>query len=199
MHLKSCTSFSFQKSYVVWNCNCFHSHGTRAFWFLNLAFLTIWDQAMCIGTEIFFSHIYEKDFTIESDSMIGKGNTHTSIYSIHITFSWCKDCFQRSVTGCSICPFCCLPGICSSIHPGFLSIFGFVSDLHFVWHGFSACCHNSHGIHSELNREQTSVPCHDQSSLISTYVVQWRKKKHRTLLWRLDELDHREHSICIRI
>ena len=143
----------------------------------------------------------------------------------------CKDFFRRSVIGCSICPFCCLPDICFSIHPAFLSIFRFVSDLHFVWHGSSACCHNSHGIHSELNREQTSVPCHDQSSvistcvvhcimynklhvhvvkctltcchdqsyLISTSVVQWRLKKHRTLLWWLDELDHREHSICIRI
>ena len=124
---------------------------------------------------IFFSQRYDKDFTIESDSMIEKGNMHASIYSIHYIRckgnQVCKDCFRRSVTGCSICPFCCLPYICFSIHPGFLSIFRFVSDLHFVWHGSSACCHNSHGIHSELNREQTSVPCHDQSSVISTCVV----------------------------
>ena len=40
---------------------------------------------MCIGTEIFFSKRYDKDFTIESDTMIEKGNMHASIYSIHIT------------------------------------------------------------------------------------------------------------------
>ena len=40
---------------------------------------------MCIGTEIFFSQRYDKDFTIESDSTIEKGNMHASIYSIHIT------------------------------------------------------------------------------------------------------------------